>query len=239
MILTGCADRQLRLDAARQLDCPESKVQVTIDANTARAEGCGGLVLFDRVCQTQTHYESGKTEITPGKSVQQCGYEGFGTSRGYRCRSVYQPGTTTYTPAKMHSQSVCNWVSRPERWRREREASSPTAAGADWEKQYRPSAATAKPSPTPSTPSPTAPETKPQTRVAIGALDDLAKAEAVMRRWIGKVVKVALATGGSHEGVLQYVRSYSIWFVDGTTLRLEDVLVAEVAEIAPPDAPNP
>ncbi len=239
LVSGGCVDL-LKHSAASDLRCPMSQVEVTADLSTARAEGCGRLVLYDRVCDQSTVVEPGKFVQSPGSFKQECGYEGFGSKQRYRCKSVWVAGTTTYEKGGTSSETTCRWVARSPRWRADDVAESiPTPPNEErgWERHYRPpapsspAAATASP---PTSPSAAVPEEAPlPTQVTIADLGDVADAEATLRSWVGQPVRLALANGDGFEGVLKYVRTFTLWFSDGSQHRLEDILAAERFELPP------
>lgn len=236
LVSGGCADL-LTHSAASDLRCPTSQVEVTTDLHTARAEGCGRLVLYDRVCDQSTVFEPGKFVQSPGSFKQECAYEGFGSKPRYQCKSVYVAGTTTYEKGATSSETTCRWVARSERWRADDVAEKPPSEERGWERQYKPPApSTSKgekvsPSAAPSAALP--PDAPLLTRVTIADLGDVAEAEATLRSWVGQPVRLALADGNAFEGVLQYVRTFTLWFADGSQHRLEEILAAERFELPP------
>lgn len=236
--LGGCVLHNLKGRAARDLGCPEDQVQLISDSTTAEARGCGRTVAYEQVCGTSFTSTPSKFVTSPGSQQQQCGYEGWGKNRGYRCRSVWVPGKTTYERGSTSAETTCMWVARaravpvedvaPERgWERQYRGGPASPSGQD---KARTSTATPEPS---GGAGPDESLEQAPARLAITDLGDLAGAEAVVRTWVGKPVRVALASGQGHEGVLQYVRTYTLWFVDGASFRLEDILGAELVELAP------
>lgn len=236
--LGGCVLHTLKDRAARDLGCPEDQVQLISASTTAEARGCGRTVAYEQVCGTSYTSTPSKLVTSPGSQQQRCSYEGFGKDRGYRCRSVWVPGTTTYVRGSTSAETTCMWVARARAVPVE-----DVAPERGWESQYRggPARPSGQDEARTSTPAPEPPagggrddglEPAPA-RLAITELGDLAGVEAVVRTWVGKPVRVALASGQGHEGVLQYVRTYTLWFVDGASFRLEDLLGAELIELSP------
>lgn len=225
---SGCIDPYLRETASRELDCPSAEVKLNVDSRTARAEGCGRLILFDRICQTTFSTRPSTTVHIAGRYEQKCGYEGFGT-RSYRCHQVWVPGTTSYIPSKTESHTTCQWVLENRRWRQDEDKAQQMDEGAHpaWEKRYRPGGGRGPSSVSPPPTKVVEPLEPTPNRVVIADLGDFTRAEALLRRWVNQPVRLALSNGTAYEGVLRYVRTYTLWFTDGTELRLEDILVAE------------
>lgn len=206
LFLSACASPLARV-AAIHLDCPPSRVDVEEGENTAHASGCGRQITYRRECRAMTATDMwGRTDATV------CRWEPGGS--GYR-DDHYEPGWDSKYRGTRAPASQPSWQRQPD-------------AGASS------SVVPATPAPSPGEPSSEAVATsETKSPVVIADLGDLKDAEATLRKWVGKPVRLALSNGQASEGVLQYVRTFTLWFADGSQHRIEDILAAELIELAP------
>jgi hypothetical protein len=235
VFVAGCLEHHhLRQSAAERLGCPASETELRIEGHSARAEGCGGVVGYEKVCRLQTSFKPSKTETTPGRYERRCGYQGFGTSRQYRCQSVFVQGSSKYTPSKTEYQTICHWVSQPQTMlpgvRARGQASN--ADGPEAPGRPEVAGATSEPSAMPqSKPGSESPPAKGAlTRVVVDDLYELVKVEEVLRGWLGRSVRLELVDQRHLDGVLISVLHKRIWLADGQSFRLKDIFVAELLE---------
>lgn len=235
LLPVSCGHSELHRVGSSALDCPADSVDIEVLGKVAHAEGCGRLVVLEQVCRerfkfeetTQSHYE-------PGRSTLKCETDYSMGRRVQRCRSVTEPGSIVHTkPERKNnpSRTQCHWVPRDQVWR---DGVEPLDRQTHWEQEYKGQSDTEQPetehSEQTKPPAPTetsAPPLEPRGKIIISELGDLPAAMETFRTWVGKPVRVALTNGEMFEGVLRYARSYTLWFVDGTELRFEQIFAAE------------